>query len=248
LSCSPNVKIEDSNLYDNILHKSSQLAAILESKHFDNNPIRVHVDSRDYLRPGVKFFEWERKGVPIRIDLGPKDFLTNTVSAIVRYSGQKIVFSSDDEESFGIEIINLLRSIHDGMLEKAKNRLKANLHKIDCYSKMKELITSSREEAQDKVDLFDCKVAEELQETKITMKSCKGKEGELSTSQKQRKLGFYLVPWREDSENELFIKNDCMATLRCFPFEYNATPLDTSVRCFYSGKQATRMAIFARAY
>lgn len=35
--------------------------------------VRVKVDDRAYLRPGPKFFEWERKGVPLRIEVGPRD-------------------------------------------------------------------------------------------------------------------------------------------------------------------------------
>jgi prolyl-tRNA synthetase len=35
--------------------------------------LRVKVDDRDYVRNGAKYFEWERKGVPLRIELGPRD-------------------------------------------------------------------------------------------------------------------------------------------------------------------------------
>ena len=35
--------------------------------------VRVKVDDRDYMRNGAKYFEWERKGVPLRIEVGPRD-------------------------------------------------------------------------------------------------------------------------------------------------------------------------------
>ena len=37
------------------------------------NDIRVHIDDRDQLTPGFKFHDWELKGIPIRIEIGPKD-------------------------------------------------------------------------------------------------------------------------------------------------------------------------------
>ena len=44
--------------------------------------------------------------------------------------------------------------------------------------------------------------------------------------------GFYLVPWRCNDENEEFIKGDCKATIRCYPFEHNQKPPKDGVKCF----------------
>ena len=60
--------------------------------------------------------------------------------------------------------------------------------------------------------------------------------------------GFYLVPWRCNDENEEFIKGDCKATIRCYPFEHNQKPPKDGVKCFSPGDQATHMAIFARNF
>jgi prolyl-tRNA synthetase len=51
-----------------IHHKADELAGMLTAQH-----VRVKVDHRDHLSPGAKFYEWERKGVPFRLELGPKD-------------------------------------------------------------------------------------------------------------------------------------------------------------------------------
>lgn len=51
-----------------IHHKADELAGMLTAQD-----VRVRVDHRDYLSPGAKFYEWERKGVPFRLELGPKD-------------------------------------------------------------------------------------------------------------------------------------------------------------------------------
>jgi prolyl-tRNA synthetase len=60
--------------------------------------------------------------------------------------------------------------------------------------------------------------------------------------------GLYLVPWKCDKDNEAFIKEDCKATIRCYPLADNITPPVDGVKCFYSQQQATHYAIFARAF
>ena len=51
--------------------------------------IRVKVDDRDQHRPGFKFSEWELKGVPVRIEIGPKDVAADQVTMVDRISGDK---------------------------------------------------------------------------------------------------------------------------------------------------------------
>jgi prolyl-tRNA synthetase len=58
--------------------------------------------------------------------------------------------------------------------------------------------------------------------------------------------GFFLVPWADDADNEAAIKADCRATIRCYPIEGQEAAAGAT--CFYSGRPATHMALFARAY
>jgi prolyl-tRNA synthetase len=51
--------------------------------------VRVRVDDRDEYRPGYKFNEWELKGVPVRLELGPKDLEADQVTAVARVNGGK---------------------------------------------------------------------------------------------------------------------------------------------------------------
>ena len=60
--------------------------------------------------------------------------------------------------------------------------------------------------------------------------------------------GFYLAPWKCSEINEEAIKADCKATIRCYPFEHNQATPPKGTKCFYSGEEATHMAIFARAF
>jgi prolyl-tRNA synthetase len=57
-----------------------------------------------------------------------------------------------------------------------------------------------------------------------------------------------LVPWKCDAENEDKIKTECKATIRCYPMEANDAGMHEGKKCFYSGEDATHMALFARAF
>ena len=50
--------------------------------------VRVNVDDRDNYNPGWKYNHWELKGVPLRVELGPKDMQNRKVKLAIRYNGQ----------------------------------------------------------------------------------------------------------------------------------------------------------------
>jgi prolyl-tRNA synthetase len=82
--------------------------------------IRVHYDNRDNYNPGWKYNHWELKGVPIRIELGPKDVEKNEARCVLRYNGEKLQISQD-----GIvqSLSELLEKIQNNMYQNALNKL-----------------------------------------------------------------------------------------------------------------------------
>ena len=60
--------------------------------------------------------------------------------------------------------------------------------------------------------------------------------------------GLYLVPWKCDADNEEKIKEECKATIRCYPTDVNEGGMHEGKKCFYSGEDATHMALFGRAF
>ncbi len=84
--------------------------------------IRVKIDDSDKA-PGWKFAEYEMKGVPLRLELGPKDIEQNQCVLVRRDSGEKSVAGLD-----GIEetVSGMLDAIHDGLYAKAKKNLEEN--------------------------------------------------------------------------------------------------------------------------
>src|SRR5256885_1224840 len=79
--------------------------------------IRVHVDDRDDQRPGFKFNEWELKGVPIRLDVGPRDLDADQVTAARRDTGEKL---SPKMGTLGEEIPRMLERIQRSLYEDAE--------------------------------------------------------------------------------------------------------------------------------
>lgn len=89
--------------------------------------IRVRLDDRDSVSPGYKFNEWELKGVPLRLEIGPKDIEKGTALAMRRDTLEKLPVPLSD---IGSQALHLLDEIHLGMLRKAQAYLDA--HTYDC--------------------------------------------------------------------------------------------------------------------
>ena len=68
----------------------------------------------------------------------------------------------------------------------------------------------------------------------------------LAESEESSPVGCFLVPWYDDADAEAAIKEETKATIRCFPVEWQHEKEGQT--CFYSGKPATHMALFGRAY
>lgn len=92
---------------------------------------RVHLDDRDNLTPGFKFNYWEQKGVPVRLNIGPKDVANNVVELARRDTGEKIrnlALASLSNELSGL-MITIQKSIFNRALEfRTKNTVKVNTY------------------------------------------------------------------------------------------------------------------------
>jgi prolyl-tRNA synthetase len=116
-----------------VMEKATEIkTALEESKH-----LRVHVDMRNELTPGYKFHDWELKGVPIRIEIGPRDVANNKVVLAKRHDGTKSDIMISEIES---KIKPILDDIQKDMLDKARIVLQERIHTISDYSEFKKLV------------------------------------------------------------------------------------------------------------
>jgi prolyl-tRNA synthetase len=173
--------------------------------------LRVKVDDRDFVRNGAKYFEWERKGVPLRIELGPRDVKDG--SCIFKYRA-----GAGSEEKVAVPLGDVattaaagLEEMQRGLLKDATARLASGITEDATYDEMRAALENDEASAYPG-------------------------------------SGLYLVPWKCDATNEEAIKAECKATIRCYPLDANGKGLFKGKKCFYSGEDATHMALFGRAF
>ena len=116
---------------DKVLPKVEEIRKNLESKD-----IRVHVDDRSELSPGYKFNDWELKGVPIRIEIGPKDIEKQSIVMAKRYNREKSSLNFTEIE----KIPTILEEIQNEMLKTAREQSKENTIGISDYTEFKSKI------------------------------------------------------------------------------------------------------------
>ncbi len=100
--------------------------------------LRIHLDAREGIKPGAKYYEWELKGVPLRLEIGPRDIDANQAVLVRRGSKQKVSVSLD---SVGEEIAVALAQMQQDLLISARERREANSHRGQIsYDAFKEII------------------------------------------------------------------------------------------------------------
>src|SRR5438874_1457161 len=101
-----------------VLEACDALALQLRGKHFADSPLEVEVDGRD-LGGGVKNWEWIKKGVPIRVEIGPRDLEKSSVEVSRRDHPIKSKQSMSIQE-FAANAPDLLMSIQKNLYDRAK--------------------------------------------------------------------------------------------------------------------------------
>ncbi len=114
-----------------ILEKCGEIKSSLEKMG-----IRVKLDDSDHT-PGWKFAEWEMKGVPLRIELGPRDLQNGTVVLTKRVNGEKI---SGTIEGIEGQIPGLLKTIHEEMYQKALDQLNNSITEAHSLEEIKAIL------------------------------------------------------------------------------------------------------------
>lgn len=97
--------------------------------------IRVKVDDSEHT-PGWKFAEWEMKGVPLRIEVGPRDLEEESLTLTKRYNGEKLVYHIADLD----KVPSLLDQIHEEMYQKAKAYLASYIHTANSWDELKDIL------------------------------------------------------------------------------------------------------------
>ncbi len=118
-----------------IAEKAGQIKMLLEEKG-----LTVKFDNRETYKPGWKFTEYELKGVPIRLAIGPKDLENETVEVARRDTLEK-----NNVAQLGIKnyVADLLDEIQKNIFQKALDFREKNTFEVDDYEKMKEILDTT---------------------------------------------------------------------------------------------------------
>jgi prolyl-tRNA synthetase len=125
-----------------IFRKEEQLAQITEKvdeivKALRAKGISVKYDDRDTYKPGWKFSEYEFKGVPVRMAIGPRDLENGTIEVARRDTLSKEVKEIDGVADY---IEQLLEEIQDNLFQKALKRREEMTHSADTWDEFKEIL------------------------------------------------------------------------------------------------------------
>ena len=103
--------------------------------------VRVHLDDRDTQQPGFKYADWEMRGVPLRLEIGPKDVEKDQCVLVRRDSREKsfVPLASVAEQARG-----LLTSIQDGLLDRARRFVADNTTRVSTYDEFKRVMADKR--------------------------------------------------------------------------------------------------------
>ncbi|KAJ8504289.1 hypothetical protein OPV22_005175 [Ensete ventricosum] len=164
--------------------------------------IRVKIDDTEQRTPGWKFNFWEMKGVPLRIEVGPRDVANKSVVVSRRDIPGK------PGKDFGISmepsvlvthIKSRLEEIQTSLLQRAISFRDSNIVDVNSYNELKEAIAGGK---------------------------------------------WARGPWSAGDAEEVKVKEETGATIRCFPFEQP----QGQKKCFMTGNPADEVAIFAKSY
>ncbi len=106
---------------------------------------RVKLDDRETLNPGAKYYEWEAKGVPLRLEIGPKDVAKGQVMSVRRFNADPGVRKAPiPEAEVSARLPEILSAVQDELLRTALERREANSYRnVTDYEEFKKIISTT---------------------------------------------------------------------------------------------------------
>ncbi|MBN8705728.1 MAG: proline--tRNA ligase [Bacteroidetes bacterium] len=116
-------------------------AAYQIKSEISSQGFRVNVDDRDQFKPGWKFNEYELLGVPLRIEIGPRDLAAGVCTLARRDSGEKTTLPLTEVSS---RISGLLDDIQSGLFLRAKARMESHIFNADTYAELEDIVKNEK--------------------------------------------------------------------------------------------------------
>ncbi len=121
--------------------EKSQVMPVVDTIHSQlKTAFRVKVDDRENLTPGYKFNDWEMRGVPLRIEIGPKDVQKGTVALARRDRPGKAGKTFVSQDQLSTQVGDLLTEIHHSMYQRALSFRDEHIHEAGDYETLKAVV------------------------------------------------------------------------------------------------------------
>jgi prolyl-tRNA synthetase len=114
---------------ESVLKKTRDYADTLRTQG-----VRVYIDERDYLSFGERVFEWEKKGVPVRIEIGPRDIDSGTITMVVRDQEQKHTIPEHELIS---TVQQSLEDLHERLYVRSHSKRVMNTYTVSTWEEFK---------------------------------------------------------------------------------------------------------------
>jgi prolyl-tRNA synthetase len=119
-----------------VLPKAREVQAALRAAG-----VRVHLDDRDTQQPGFKYADWEMRGVPLRLELGPKDIEKDQCVLVRRDTREKAFVPL---AGLAAQVRETLDGLQRDLLERARRFVADNTTRVDSYDAFKEVMAGKR--------------------------------------------------------------------------------------------------------
>ncbi len=120
-----------------IYRKDEEKAQVMETASKMAADLGAHLDAREGQSPGAKFFHWERRGVPVVFELGPRDVASGRTVIKRRDTGGKMVIP---QEEAGAKLAAALDAMQTELLARARQRLKDNTILANSIEEVEEIL------------------------------------------------------------------------------------------------------------
>ncbi|MCP4005126.1 MAG: proline--tRNA ligase [bacterium] len=165
-----------------VLPYCESLKAELQQQRFDDEPLRVRIDDRD-IRGGGKNWEWVKRGVPLRVQVGPRD-----LEADAAFVARRDVAGKGEgipRERFVAEASSMLEAIQAGLLDRARSERDAASQRVEDFDHFRDFFTPSNSDKPEIHGGFalspfveSAEMEEKLKELKVTARCIPHEGGE----------------------------------------------------------------------
>jgi len=122
-----------------IFRKDEEKGKVLEAAHRIGKEVGAKVDDREGQSPGAKFFHWERRGVPVVLELGPRDLASNNIVLKRRDTGTKEILPQSELAG---RLPATLEQMQKDLYNSAKQRLKSNTVLANSVEEVESILTA----------------------------------------------------------------------------------------------------------